>query len=113
MSKLLLCKSCFAELLTATNFCPCCGAPIVASDGYDIYNKGDNFYLRYRKDKQKAQVPLAPNYTKLPSERKRLIYTNAKKELLAKLVAKALLPTTQTNFLKIHGNSVVLTRLHP
>lgn len=104
MSKLIVCEKCFAELNTATGFCPHCGARIVNKSGFDIYNKGDKFYLRYRKGTQRAQTPLAPNFTSLPYDSRKTIYTNAKKSLDAKLAAKSLLVNSSLSKLDTFGD---------
>lgn len=90
MSKLILCEKCFSELTSTGGFCPYCGAPITFTNGFDIYNKGDKFYLRYRKGNLRAQTPLAPNYNNLSTDAKKSIYKNAKLTLNSKIAAKSL-----------------------
>ena len=97
MSKRIICEKCFSELNITSGFCPYCGAQVIARSGIDIYNKGDKFYLRYRKGNHRVQTPLAPNYNNLPYDSKKLIYAEARKTLDSKLAANRLAAKSHTS----------------
>lgn len=106
MSKRIICEKCFSELNITSGFCPYCGAQVIARSGIDIYNKGDKFYLRYRKGNHRVQTPLAPNYNNLPYDSKKLIYAEARKILDSKLAANRLAAKSRTSKIDTFGDLV-------